>query len=134
MPLRSLVTVAVCSLALAACEEEDNETFVPMPAVHAINGALTTSLKAAVGPLTIYHPKSAHPAVTALQTLADAQLYNGRSPAELWRIKPGETIKLHVDSALPQDTNFHFHGFHVSPGDNHDNVFLNIPPGGSQDY
>ncbi len=35
---------------------------------------------------------------------------------------------------LAEPTNLHFHGLHVSPADNHDNVFVSVAPGGSFTY
>jgi FtsP/CotA-like multicopper oxidase with cupredoxin domain len=35
---------------------------------------------------------------------------------------------------LSEPTNLHFHGLHVSPADNHDNVFLSVAPGRSFTY
>lgn len=81
-------------------------------------------------------------------------------PAPSYRVRIGETIDLTyrncltdappspVDRCNPRGasfdtfpncyhadniTNFHFHGFHISPKPNHDDVFLKLPPG-APDY
>lgn len=81
-------------------------------------------------------------------------------PAPTYRVRIGETIDLTyrnclqgapqspIDDCNPRSqrfdtfpncyhadniTNFHFHGFHISPKPNHDDVFLKLPPG-APDY
>jgi FtsP/CotA-like multicopper oxidase with cupredoxin domain len=75
--------------------------------------------------------------------------FNGIVPAETWELYPGDTLKVLLVNDLPPltshqvhemeggpprphmwtNTNLHTHGLHVSPKDNADNVFLDIPPG-----
>ena len=71
--------------------------------------------------------------------------YNGSIPGPTLRVRPGDTLQLRlfnqlfgledipmVDENIPHGfnvTNIHLHGLHVSPRDNADNVFLEIPPG-----
>jgi FtsP/CotA-like multicopper oxidase with cupredoxin domain len=47
---------------------------------------------------------------------------------------PGDTIKLTLDNQLNTHTNIHFHGMHVSPQRNGDNIFLSVDPGQKFDY
>ena len=44
-------------------------------------------------------------------------------------VNPGDTIELTLDNQLDVHTNLHFHGMHVSPANNGDNIFLSIDPG-----
>ena len=44
-------------------------------------------------------------------------------------VNPGDTIALTLDNQLPAHTNLHFHGLHVSPSNNSDNIFLEVHPG-----
>jgi FtsP/CotA-like multicopper oxidase with cupredoxin domain len=44
-------------------------------------------------------------------------------------VNPGDTIALTLDNQLPAHTNLHFHGLHVSPMGNSDNIFLHVDPG-----
>ncbi|PSB08426.1 copper oxidase [filamentous cyanobacterium CCP2] len=54
--------------------------------------------------------------------------FNGRFPAPRLEAKPGDTIRIHFTNKLSQPTNLHYHGLHITPTGNADNVFLNIPP------
>ena len=44
-------------------------------------------------------------------------------------VNPGDTIAMTLDNQLGTHTNVHFHGLHVSPSGNSDNIFLSIEPG-----
>ncbi len=82
--------------------------------------------------------------------------YNGQLVGSTWRIKPGDFLSVDVrnqledttcasdplnpgshtghdmnviDTARFNTTNLHVHGFHVSPSDHSDNVFVEIEPG-----
>ena len=44
-------------------------------------------------------------------------------------VNPGDTIEMTLDNQLDAHTNVHFHGLHVSPQNNGDNIFLSIEPG-----
>jgi suppressor of ftsI len=66
--------------------------------------------------------------------------YNDQYPGPTLVICPGDRVHVHLINDLkpllgvPQDTNLHVHGLHVSPSGDQDNVFLNIRPGRSFDY
>ena len=49
-------------------------------------------------------------------------------------VDPGDTIELTLDNQLDAHTNIHFHGLHVSPLENGDNIFLSIEPGDTLEY
>ncbi len=82
--------------------------------------------------------------------------YNGQLVGSTWRIKPGDFLSVDVSNQLADDScdsdplnpsphtghdinvidtarfntsNLHVHGFHVSPSDHADNVFVEIEPG-----
>jgi FtsP/CotA-like multicopper oxidase with cupredoxin domain len=63
--------------------------------------------------------------------------YNGKLPGPLIEARPGDTLNIYLDNLLPHaeagpgfnHTNLHFHGLHVSPVGNGDNVSINLPPG-----
>lgn len=63
-----------------------------------------------------------------------AMLYNGSLPGPTLHVYPGDRIELNLINNLNESTNLHFHGFHVSPANNSDNVLLEIPPGKTQHY
>jgi FtsP/CotA-like multicopper oxidase with cupredoxin domain len=75
--------------------------------------------------------------------------YEGGSPGPTLRIKPGETLKIKLINDMPpnpdvlpanishphqfNNTNFHFHGSHVSPSGIADNVMRSMAPGEAYD-
>jgi suppressor of ftsI len=89
-----------------------------------VNGLLFDTLSAAPGTVQV-----------GTQTLSGALLYNGQYPAHLWRVKPGDRLRLLLENKIPgQSTNLHFHGFHVDPNGFSDNVFAEIPSGATRGY
>lgn len=66
----------------------------------------------------------------------ETQTYNGAFPGPTLVVCPGDDLTVHVvnDMETGEPTNLHVHGLHVSPQGDGDNVFLEIPPGGSQTY
>jgi FtsP/CotA-like multicopper oxidase with cupredoxin domain len=85
-------------------------------------GVLDLSLTAQTGRLSL----AGHPA--ALYS------YNSSVPGPRLEIRSGDHVVIRFANRLPEPTNLHFHGLHVSPSGNADNVFLEIPPGESQIY
>jgi FtsP/CotA-like multicopper oxidase with cupredoxin domain len=63
-----------------------------------------------------------------------AMLYNGSLPGPTLHVYPGDRIELNLVNHLNETTNLHFHGAHVSPTNNSDNVFLEVAPGTTQHY
>src|SRR3954447_5205000 len=47
-----------------------------------------------------------------------AFLYDGSAPAPTLVVDPGDRIMVRLVNRLADSTNFHTHGFHVSPGGN----------------
>lgn len=64
----------------------------------------------------------------------DSMVYNGSYIGQTWEIRGGDRVKIALENNLDQPTNLHFHGSHVSPKGNSDNVLLNIKPGETFDY
>src|SRR5688500_6534396 len=60
--------------------------------------------------------------------------YNGLCPGPLIRAREGQTLRVRLTNCLAESTNLHFHGLHVAPTDNHDNVFLEVQPGQALAY
>ncbi|NUM52638.1 MAG: multicopper oxidase family protein [Candidatus Hydrogenedentes bacterium] len=78
-----------------------------------------------------------------------SRTYEGCIPGPTLRVKPGDTLRLHIHNALPDDedgghmkgmvdhnipggfniTNFHSHGLHVSPKGISDNPYRQFMPG-----
>ncbi|MFY8148491.1 MAG: multicopper oxidase family protein [Prochlorococcaceae cyanobacterium] len=65
---------------------------------------------------------------------ARAFTYNGLLPGPLLEVEPGDRLRIRLHNRLAQPTNLHYHGLHVSPGGNADNVFLSVAPGASHTY
>ena len=86
------------------------------------NGILETTLAVKVGPTTV----AGQPVM--------AYVYDGEFPGPTLRMKSGETLKLKLENGLDDITNIHTHGFHVSPKDNSDNIFIHVNPGETFDY
>ena len=63
-----------------------------------------------------------------------ALVYNGDYMPPTIRLRPGDRLDLDLVNKLPEATNLHVHGMHVSPQGNSDNIFLHIPPGQTFHY
>lgn len=61
-------------------------------------------------------------------------VYNGAFVGPTLRVAPGETLRVTLQNELEQHTNIHYHGMHVSPSGNSDNIFLMVLPGQTFDY
>ena len=55
--------------------------------------------------------------------------YNGLCPGPVLWAEPGDRVLLDVKNNLSEMTNTHFHGFHVSPEGQADNIFAHVHPG-----
>jgi FtsP/CotA-like multicopper oxidase with cupredoxin domain len=64
----------------------------------------------------------------------ESNVYNGKYINDTWEVKGGDTINVHLKNHTSEPTNLHFHGGHVSPKGNSDNVLLDIKPGETFDY
>jgi FtsP/CotA-like multicopper oxidase with cupredoxin domain len=65
--------------------------------------------------------------------------YNGSIPGPALHVYPGDRVEIDLINNLNESTNLHFHGLHVSPGNNSDgsaadNIFLDVAPGKTQHY
>jgi FtsP/CotA-like multicopper oxidase with cupredoxin domain len=60
--------------------------------------------------------------------------YNGRFPGPLIRAREGQRLLIRLTNRLAEPTNLHFHGLHVPPTANHDNVFVDVQPGQTFTY
>lgn len=61
-------------------------------------------------------------------------VYNGNFVGPTLRLSPGDSLHLKLKNELKQHTNVHYHGMHVSPNGNSDNIFLMIHTGETFDY
>ncbi len=60
--------------------------------------------------------------------------YSGQIPGPRIEANPGDTVRIELTNALPDPTNLHFHGLHISPSGSGDDVFLKLPPGEAHTY
>jgi len=60
--------------------------------------------------------------------------YNGQIPGPRLEAKAGDTIKINFQNQLPQTSNLHYHGLHISPMGTADNVFVAVPMGEEFSY
>jgi FtsP/CotA-like multicopper oxidase with cupredoxin domain len=65
---------------------------------------------------------------------ATALTYNGQLPGPQLEVEPGDVVRIRLHNRLDRPTNLHYHGLHIPPVGNADNVFLSVAPGASQDY
>ena len=68
-----------------------------------------------------------------------SMVYNGSFPGPALHVYPGDRVEIDLINNLNESTNLHFHGLHVSPGNNSDgnpadNVFIDVAPGKTQRY
>jgi suppressor of ftsI len=63
-----------------------------------------------------------------------ARVFNGAFVGPTLRARPGERIELELVNRLAEPTNLHFHGLHISPGGESDNVFRMVNPGETAQY
>jgi suppressor of ftsI len=61
--------------------------------------------------------------------LIPTMLYNGSHVGPTLHINPGDRVELSLINSLDEPTNLHFHGLHVSPSGDSDNVFRQVNPG-----
>jgi FtsP/CotA-like multicopper oxidase with cupredoxin domain len=54
--------------------------------------------------------------------------YDGSVPGPTLVICAGDHVTVHLENELPEATNLHTHGFHVSPEGNSDNIFVHVEP------
>ncbi len=60
--------------------------------------------------------------------------YNGQIPGPRLEAKPGDTVRIRFQNNLPDPTNLHYHGLHIPPTGNADNVFLRVGSGEQVTY
>src|SRR5262249_1705683 len=63
-----------------------------------------------------------------------ALTYNGRFMPPLLHMEPGDHVEIDLVNRLPQGTNLHVHGMHVSPVSPADDVLISIPAGQTFHY
>lgn len=65
---------------------------------------------------------------------ATLMAYNGLIPGPFLEARPGDSVRIQFTNRLPNSTNLHFHGLHIPPTGNADNVFRQIQAGANATY
>jgi FtsP/CotA-like multicopper oxidase with cupredoxin domain len=110
------------ALAVAASLALDGPPLVAPPEVASRAGQLTVDLTAAAGRYRLGGEQF------------DGMLYQGAYIPPVWVVEPGDTLVVRLANRLAEPTNLHFHGLHVSPRANGDNVFVHVAPGATFEY
>ncbi|MFP4155230.1 MAG: multicopper oxidase family protein [Halothiobacillaceae bacterium] len=136
---------------LSGCRSDDGPRTTPglqMPEIRSVDGlleaVLTLDYASLEYPLQPDEPFDADgPRIGPRQVRL--RCYNGFITGPTLIARPGDRVRIFIRNRLPEDpdippgapgqfntTNLHVHGAYVSPKDNGDNVFVDIPP--STDY
>lgn len=60
--------------------------------------------------------------------------FNESVPGPMMELRSGDEVRIRFRNSLPEPTNLHYHGVHLSPEGQADNIFLQVPPGEVFDY
>ena len=93
-----------------------HDGFPEPPVLYSRGGRLDVQLRAAAGPARMGGRR------------VSAWSYNGSVPGPTLAICAGDHVTVHLQNELPEATNLHTHGFHVSPEGHSDNIFLSVEP------
>jgi FtsP/CotA-like multicopper oxidase with cupredoxin domain len=143
--LRRALVVLVAGAMLVACGDGDDDGTAGTTTG---NGTAVDALDPAVTGAAMEQP----PRVTAESGVLDLRLvasgdtievagadvagqaYDGGFVGPTLVVAPGDRIRLTFENRLDAHTNIHFHGLHVSPANNGDNIFLSIDAGETFEY
>jgi FtsP/CotA-like multicopper oxidase with cupredoxin domain len=113
---RSLLAPAAEGLA-----GQPGETLRAPRLLRSTDGLLEVRLRAAVG-------------ATVAGRRTRALAYDGEVPGPTLRVRPGDRLRVQLVNDLPEPTNLHTHGLHVSPEGAGDNVFRHVAAGETARY
>lgn len=116
------VVVALVTLVFLAYFVNTNPKWVEPEVLKSKNGVLDVTLDA----------KKSRVMIGGKET--ESNVWNGSYLGSTWEVKGGDTIFVHYKNEMTEPTNLHFHGSHVSPKGNSDNVLLSINPGETFEY
>jgi Putative multicopper oxidases len=107
---------------LPACSGSGKLVFPEPPRVQSVDGVLQTELSAEMKQIEVGG------------VMVTTRVYNGLFVPPTLELAPGDTLLLHLNNSIDQNTNLHYHGMNVSPLLPGDNIFLTIMPGETFDY
>lgn len=114
---------ATAAILLSQCSKAQTQgstaspTLLPGRVINSQGGLLSLDLEANVQPVPLGNRR------------ANLLTFNGQMPGPRLEAKPGDTVQIRFTNRLNQPTNLHYHGLHVTPQGNADNIFLSVPPG-----
>jgi suppressor of ftsI len=130
---RGLARVAFAVLGLALCVLASGDLLRPGTTAAQTDFPEPTELRAADGVLRATLTAEEQEIEIAGQPIL-ARVFNGSFVGPTLRVRPGERIELELVNRLTKPTNLHFHGLHVSPGGESDNIFRLVNPGETAHY
>jgi FtsP/CotA-like multicopper oxidase with cupredoxin domain len=92
------------------------------PEIRAVDGVLRATLVAEEREIEIAGQR------------VQARVFDGAFVGPTLRLRPGDRLELDLVNHLPNPTNLHFHGLHVSPRGESDNIFRTVKPGDTARY
>jgi FtsP/CotA-like multicopper oxidase with cupredoxin domain len=109
-------------LGALSAAQDDNNWLPKIQELESVNGLLNLRLRAAIdttrGGTAIGYAWSQNP--TGDLTMPD-------TPGPTLRLRRGDRLRIRLENELPEATNLHVHGLHVSPSRNSDNIFVHVP-------
>jgi FtsP/CotA-like multicopper oxidase with cupredoxin domain len=78
--------------------------------------------------------RAARTAVNLAGRSASLYTFNGSLPGPRFEVRAADSVTLRLDNALGEETNLHYHGLHIPPTGEADNIFLHVPDGESFTY
>lgn len=145
----SVALTALAVLALGACSSSSPTETPTSPGEIASTSPVTKGPWTPVPGLALVEPEelvSENGVLTASLTVGrrdveisgspviGAMTFNDSFLSPTFVVKPGDTIELDLTNELDQETNLHYHGFHVTPGGESDNIFRHVMPGETAHY
>jgi len=102
--------------------------FVEPPIIRSRNGVLKLGLTAQATPVRI-SGKLVNARVYSAS--AFGREYPPSYVPPILVLDPGDNLQVTLKNGLGEPTNLHTHGFFISPSGNQDNIFVDLPPGGT---
>lgn len=135
---RAVVAAAVVALLLAGCGDGDGNgeassdrppAAAPLEATESGEPFAEPSREEATNGRLRFDLVARDRGITVAGTEVDGRAYGDAILGPTLVVRPGDIIDLTLDNQLDAHTNIHFHGLHVSPEGNGDNIFLSVEPG-----
>src|SRR5829696_5729708 len=130
---RRLARVALAVLGLVLCLVASVDLPRPGTTVAQTDFPEPTEIRAVDGVLRATLTAEEQEVEIAGQSIL-ARVFNGAFVGPTLRVRPGERIELELVNGLMEPTNLHFHGLHVSPEGESDNIFRMVNPGETARY